>query len=408
MLSKFAKSIIPLCAGALLWSAAAEAASPLTLTVSGSVKMPAKGSKIPTKLPRTTLQAFPVEGTTNDITPISGKASAAGRKANRAGVAPMAYGISSEKWPYSASRVASTTNSLGTSALENPVTAAPYRQTGLMLMDFQDGTYQCTASLILPNVLVTAAHCVQDYGLGAAGSAHNIQWIPANMGDPTDPAQRPFGVWTADRVVISDSYYNGTDTCARNAVGVVCNNDIAVIVLNRQAGDKAATILGDAYMYGWNGYSYIKSPAFKNLTVADITELGYPVAFDNGEQMQRNASFGKYTVSKGKATTTRKPLLNTQLGTPLTGGSSGGPWLVNFGTRPTVSSEASLGNDSLSNVVVGVTSWGYTATGYNVQGSSFFGQNYEFPLAAYGIYGGGNIGALVQAACTAVPEACLD
>jgi hypothetical protein len=103
-----------------------------------------------------------------------------------------------------------------------------------------------------------------------------------------------------------------------------------------------------------------------------------------------------------------KLLKNTQLGSAMTGGSSGGPWIVNFGTVPTVTGGASLGNpaSTLRNIIVGVTSWGYTSVGINVQGASWFGVNAEYPLGAYGTYGAGNIGKLVQDTCTATPAAC--
>lgn len=420
MTFKIGRGAMALLASAFLGAAGAAAdTTAVRVQLHGTGTLPAAGTEVPTKFSRITAQAFPVENAGNDSSPISGKASASPKasalSSMRSGstVTPMAYGNSSDRWPYTASRVASSSASVGTSALENPVTASPYRQTGLMLVEFMEGgspaTYQCSASLIMPNVLVTAAHCVQDFGLGAAGSAINLQWVPANTGDPTDPAQAPFGIWQGKTFVVSSSYYYGSDTCAKTARGIVCNNDIALVSLYPQGSNKAATVLGDAYYYGWNGYSYIKSPAFKNMVVADITELGYPVAFDDGEQMQRNNSLGKYIATKGAKTTTRKTLLNTQIGTPLTGGSSGGPWLVNFGTTPDIdTSQANLGNASLQNVVVGVTSYGYVTPGLNVQGASFFGQNYEWPGADYGGYGGGNIGGLMQSMCTTYdPAACL-
>jgi hypothetical protein len=268
--------------------------------------------------------------------------------------------------------------------------------------------YQCSASLILPNVLGTAAQCVHDFGLGDSGFTQAAYWVPANNGDPEGISPGPFGVWNVDRVVIADSYWSGTDTCARNAPGVVCNNDVAVVSLLPNGGQKAAAVLEGYYGYGWNGYSYIRSPAFKNLVVADITQLGYPGAFDNGYQMQRNNSFGKYVVETGRKTTNRKPLRTTQIGSALTGGSSGGPLLVNFGAAPSLDATASLANASMSNVVVGVTSYGYSDVGFNVQGASFFGQNHEFPLLDYGGYGAGNIGALVQRLCSLEPAACVE
>ena len=99
--------------------------------------------------------------------------------------------------------------------------------------------------------------------------------------------------------------------------------------------------------------------------------------------------------------------MNTQMGSAQTGGSSGGPWIANFGTRPNVDgSVASLGYHSVSNVVIGVTSYGSTAVGYNRQGASFFGQNYEYPNGDYGGWGAGNIGALLWQACTNYPGSC--
>ena len=77
----------------------------------------------------------------------------------------------------------------------------------------------------------------------------------------------------------------------------------------------------------------------------------------------------------------------------MTGGSSGGPWLVNFGDNAV---GGTYGSASVRNVVVGVTSYGNSQ---QRQGSSWFGQNVEFPNSAYGTRGAGNIGKLVYDAC---------
>ncbi len=119
--------------------------------------------------------------------------------------------------------------------------------------------------------------------------------------------------------------------------------------------------------------------------------------------MERTDGIGSYWTSGG--------LKNTVLGSAMTGGSSGGPWLVNFGAVPVLSSAASLGNASAPQTVVGVTSWGYTTVGDNTQGASWFGQNTQFPNASYldshnVNRGAGNIGSLVAAACTANYNNC--
>src|SRR5690606_7179908 len=148
---------------------------------------------------------------------------------------------------------------------------------------------------------------------------------------------------------------------------------------------------------------YVTSPLFGRKHVADITQLGYPVAWDNGYQMQRGNSFGMRVTGTG---TNGKTLLNTQLGSAMTGGSSGGPWLVNFGTNPSITGGATTGTSPVRLVVVGTTSGGYVSTGPKVQGASYFGQNAEFPNADYGGHGAGNIGSLVNTACTAFPAYC--
>ena len=336
-------------------------------------------------------------GSTSVITDKSG-ASGLSDKESRA------FGSATEKWPYTTARVA--VEQLGTSTIikNTPVSSRPYRLTGKLEMRFGTSWFVCTASLIKKSVLITAAHCVHDFGLGDPGFADEVLWYPANTSDPDTTAGGPFGKFTAIEWRVPSTYFDGTDTCEAGASGVVCNNDLATVVLAPRSGVTAQTTLGSTYGYAWNGFSSIKSPVFGNATVSAITQLGYPAAFDLGFQMQRTTSFGKTIIGTGS---NGKVLKQTQLGSAQTGGSSGGPWLVNFGTRPVIdATEASLGSASLSNIVVGVTSWGFTAVGANVQGSSFFGQNAEFPLAAYGNKGAGNIGFMVNDTCVNNPTAC--
>ena len=157
-------------------------------------------------------------------------------------------------------------------------------------------------------------------------------------------------------------------------------------------GQQAGNLVG-YYGYGWNNYSY-STPAFSfanafgNNLFAAITQLGYPASHDSGLKMQMNNAYGSY-VAQGN-------LQNTWLGSAMTGGSSGGPWLVNLGQN---AFGANYGNSSVRDVVVGVTSWGYTDGTIQLQGASSFGQNAEFPSASYGSRGAGNIGGLVYAAC---------
>jgi hypothetical protein len=318
----------------------------------------------------------------------------------------QAYGVNpSFKWPYTIARVAITgVGYNSTNPALVPVASRPYRYTGKLWMRFGSNWFVCSASLVRKGVVVTAAHCVHNYGQRQPGFANEVRFVPANIANNVNGGG-PWGYYRGVTWRVPAQYFAGTDTCQSGAIGVVCNNDIATVTLAPKNGVYAGAAVGGWNAYGWNGYSFLATPVFGNHTVGQITQLGYPVAIDGGAHMQRNDSLGKYIATAGA---NGKLLRNTQLGSAMTGGSSGGPWIVNFGTVPAVTGGASLGNPASTqrNVIVGVTSWGYTTVGINVQGASWFGQNAEFPAAAYGTYGAGNIGFLMRATCTGSPAYC--
>jgi len=402
---------LPLAAGVLAVSylLGTGIAQAQTGTVARALSDNARGSArsgpLQSRLPLTTTDVMPIGGHTAAPVPpgTPGAVSSGGE------MVPQAIGSRPEQWPYSTARVAVQT--LGKSKLTEqvPVTSFPFRATGKLLMRFGGSWFICTASLIKKGVLITAAHCIHNFGEGNAGFADEVWFAPANTQfdvlPPTVTEGQPYGWYQGRKLRIFNSYRVGTDTCLTSANGIVCNNDIATVLLKPKRDVYAGQVVG-MYGYGTNGFSFVQSPAFGNTTVGEITQFGYPGAIDNGEQMIRNDSLGKFIQTPGNMTTTGQQLLNTQLGSAMTGGSSGGPWLVNFGTRPSVGGGASLGSMNTSNVVVGVTSWGYVAVGSNVQGASWFGQNFEAPLADYGGFGAGNIGKLVQDTCTADPAYC--
>jgi len=298
--------------------------------------------------------------------------------------------------PYTTARASATNLGYTPNAASVGVTSYPWRAAGKLYFNKGTAAYVCSASMIAPGLLITAAHCVYDFGTNSAAGFHtNYAFVPAqNVAGET-----PYGTWTALKEVVATSYLDGTDSCIQK--GVVCNNDIAVLIM---AADSSGRLPGNVvgwYSYAWGGYSF--TPSFGGASLASITQLGYPVAFDSGEMMERNDGVGSYW-SPGSA------VQQMLLGSAMTGGSSGGPWLVNFGATPVITGKASLGNAAVADVVMGVTSWGYDS-GNNTQGSSWFGQNAEFSKAAYldshGVNrGGGNIGALVAAACTLAYSNC--
>lgn len=307
------------------------------------------------------------------------------RRAAPAPAAAEAYG--SAALPYSTTRVAVTVRGTPSERpAETPVTSYPYRATGKLWSRFGAAWYACSAALIGPGLLVTAAHCVHRYGQGSAGWADVVEWDPATYAT-AEGVETPYGTYRSRYMAVPGPYFAGSDTCTQ--AGVVCNNDLALVVLAAQDGELPGDRLG-WYFYAWNGYAFVASPLLGDRTVAQVTQLGYPVAFDRGQQMQRTDAVGLFYDAGD--------LKNAQIGSAQTSGASGGPWLVNFGTRPGISG-ASAGA-AARQAVVGVTSYLSSVAGYNRLGASWFGQNAEYPEADYGGRGAGNIGYLVDHVCS--------
>jgi hypothetical protein len=309
-------------------------------------------------------------------------------------VAPQAWGT--ERFPYTTVRSSVWAYGSPNGSDATPVTSYPFRATGKLWMRFGNNWFVCTASLIKKGLLVTAAHCVHNYGQGRSGYPNLVVWQPARYGGTV-----PYGGnWTAYTWVIPGVYYLGTDTCT--TTGVVCNNDLAVVVLQSKKGTYPGSSTG-WYGYGWNGYSFTSSAWHGGRFLAQITQLGYPQAINSGVQQIRTDSSDAYYTARGN---NGRTLRQQTIGSAQTGGSSGGPWIVNFGRPASYGSGSFAGYYTGGPIVVGVTSWGFTNVTANRQGASWFGQNSEFPGSNYGGYGAGNIGRLVQYACTTWPAVC--
>lgn len=236
----------------------------------------------------------------------------------------------------------------------------PFRATGKLFFNIGANTYVCTASLIKKGILVTAAHCVADYGTGTFYS--NWQYVPAQ--DDNFANNAPYGVWTTNSAAVPTSYLTGSSGC-----NVVCPDDVALLRIVPQAGIYPGAKTG-WLSYGWNGFGFT---TFAGLSATQITQLGYPVGLDFGGVMQRTDSIG-YNLGAGSFN-------NTQIGSRQTGGSSGGPWIINLGVDPLATSDTP-GTAADKNVVVGVTSWGYISPLPKVQGASPFTSSNIVPLVS--------------------------
>lgn len=247
----------------------------------------------------------------------------------------------------------------------NTNTVYPYRAAGNLNFKIDGAGYICSASMIKRGIAVTAAHCVTSFGSNKFYSG----WTFA-------PGYRngsaPFGTWTVKQVWVKTAYLNGTDSCA--TAGIVCADDVAVLILNTQSGAYPGTTTG------WFGYWYGGGLTSNGLT--QVTQLGYPAGLDKAAYMERTDSQGYISSSNSN---------NTVIGSNMDGGSSGGPWIANFGL-PSVLSGETAGSFPSTNVIIGVTSWGYTSTAPKEQGASPFTSN--------------NIQSLLNSACAATPAAC--
>ena len=286
----------------------------------------------------------------------------------------------------------STVNSSATTSTQ-PVGGMPYVATGkLLIATTTPGSFNasCTASLIGKGILVTAAHCVYDYGKSYYKS---WRFIPANNSTSNTG---PYGFWDSSAAWVPTVYANGTDVCSTK--GVSCNNDVAIILLKKNSNNVYPGSVSQIgyYGYGWNGYGF-RAEGSSGTLRAMITQLGYPSGLDSAGLMQRGDSYGQYTGT-GAGTSP----YNIIIGTQMNGGSSGGPWLVNFGTSSTLTG-SSAGATPNRNVVQGTTSWVFTDSSIQIGGASAFAQNSAFPNSDYSedgrSYGAGNIGSLVKSAC---------
>lgn len=301
--------------------------------------------------------------------------------------APTARAFGSFGIPYTATRVSLGKSTAPRTSPNYLATTFPYRAIGRL--NFTYG--YCSASLIRRSVIVTAAHCIQYFG-ARTYTYGGWQFIPAYYGPGSTAAERaPYGVWPWQAFARPNSWANGTDP----GEGAARANDLAVIIL---AKDAKGRFVGDVtgYLgYAWNNYSFVASPKTGNLAVAAVSTLGYPSELDDGMILQRTDG-PTYTTRIGGA-----PQL--WQGSNYTSGSSGGPWIVNFlSANPARSFGAVPGRQSRL-AVIGVTSWGSDDPNLIKDNySSQFGQNSIYPKASYGSYGAGNIGSLLNSVCSRV------
>ncbi|MBX3640456.1 MAG: trypsin-like serine protease [Nitrosomonas sp.] len=194
----------------------------------------------------------------------------------------------------------------------------PFSATGKLYFVANRSKGECTASVIRRNIVLTAGHCV--YDPVKKQYSKEIRFVPA-FHNGTDP----YGTWRVDgEPIVTESWRKGKGT-------VPNRGDYALLVMKP---DNKGRIIGDVTGY----YGYVTYGLDPN----HVTMLGYPGNFDGALWMHRVDAQSHY----------REIIGNTVIyGSDMGGGSSGGPWLENFGLKSNHQSQN-------MNYVVGVTSYG--------------------------------------------------
>lgn len=271
-----------------------------------------------------------------------------------------------------------TTSQVSVESGITPADSPPFNATGKLFMSFDGRNFVCTASVIGKSLLVTAAHCVHNFGQKDPGFVDALRFEPARY-----KGEKPFGSWTATEVWIPRSYYDGTDVCSPQAPGVVCENDLALVVLQENDGKAVGDTVARYAIADSDDFGYVD---FASNPSAQFTQLGYPSRDFDGLAMIRTDSLG-----------IQQDPNNVVIGSNQTGGSSGGPWLQNFGTKTSHTGTPPI--DGQLNTVTAVTSWGFTSDAIKIQGASRFSRNTTYTEKS-------NIHSLLDDVCAAHPGVC--
>ncbi|STX28661.1 V8-like Glu-specific endopeptidase [Legionella beliardensis] len=214
----------------------------------------------------------------------------------------------------------------------------PYRAVGkLFFTKPGQGDFVCSASVIRHRVIVTAGHCMHSGSGGAAGYHTNWIFIPA-FRDGTAPYQ----VWTWAYALVSASWATGGGSVPNAA-------DYGMLEMQDNIVNGSAKRIGN--VTGYLGYqTQALNPNHAHL-------LGYPCNFDSCLKMHQVTAQSARNVAPN----------NVEYGSDMRGGSSGGPWVQNFGAY---SVGQSGGLNAGINRIIGITSYGYISTDPKAQGSS--------------------------------------
>ncbi len=186
-------------------------------------------------------------------------------------------------------------------SLRGNYNAYPARTVGKLFFTLNGGNFVCSASTYDDDRVVTAGHCMSD---GTSTFATAMTFCPAYTGSGPNPA---YGCW--------DNWTGGTTSSAWHFNG---DPDYDYARLDFGNDGNCACLVGNAV--GWLGVGWNWGTNQPDMS------LGYPQAAPfAGNRMIQTASTDWYTVDfvgGGQ--------ISKVMGNDMTGGSSGGPWVLGW------------------------------------------------------------------------------
>lgn len=180
----------------------------------------------------------------------------------------------------------------------------PYRCIGKLFFKRGGSSYVCSAASIGGNAIWSAGHCLHTGNNQSSGWSTNVVFVPAYK-----DGAAPYGQWPAKQLSVRNAWFkNG------NPNGLC--QDMGGAILYPQNNKKISQVVGWlGFAWNWSRYQH-------------WCQFGYPAASPfNGKRLIENAS--SYAYDHGSLNCLPKPV---GVGSDLTGGSSGGPWILKFGT----------------------------------------------------------------------------
>ena len=184
-----------------------------------------------------------------------------------------------------------------------PYTTYPYCTVGKVFFRQNGGSWVASAASIGNNGIFTAGHVVHAGNNQAGGWSTNMVFVPAYK-----DGAAPFGQFTVRQLFTRTAWYqNG------NPGGLY--EDMGAAILNPLNGRMLSQVVG------WLGFAW-------NFNRNQVwTSLGYPQGppFNGQRMFQDTAAY----ANDGTVPGSPKPI---GIGCSMTGGCSGGPWVLGFGS----------------------------------------------------------------------------